>query len=131
MLNLVVHSHSASKETVIPVYLNYKLLAEPFELNTQEGDSDLTTIHVLNLGSSNYNTVRVDDLPEGARIASNNCEGSLNSRQQCTVALDLSNVAAGDGYHIKLTGITNNDEESADINSPDTTEVNLVVNSGW
>lgn len=115
----------SGKLTAIPVYMNYHLLTEPFQYTLNEGDNQEVTLKVANLGSDEYKTLELSDLPINTTIVSNTCNSSLNTGGYCEIKFNFKNVNAGD-YKIKLTGETNSGAKPSDISY-----LGVKISGGW
>jgi hypothetical protein len=95
-----------SKTTVIPVYLNARLVAEPFKFVQNQGSLGDNYLTIKNFGSEDYAKLNIVGLPNGVKIKSTTCSGTLKAGQQCSYDLDLSQVQQGN-YAVTITGLSN------------------------
>ena len=120
-------SDGNSHTTVIPVYLNMKLVSEPSKFALTEGDTGVHTVTLANYSNGEYNGVTVSGLPAEAQVLSNSCSGKVSAGGgQCSVSYDLSKLRAGN-YNVLLNAQTGDKT----IDPKNQRRLAIDVNSGW
>jgi hypothetical protein len=94
-----------SQTTAISVYLNARLVAEPFNFVLNQGNAGDYYLRIKNFGKEDYAQLTLTSFPPGTKIKSKTCNSELKSMQQCKYDLDLSQVPEGN-YSMTITGLT-------------------------
>lgn len=115
-------SDASGREVAIPVYLGYKLVAEPRSITGQvlnDGDGLIRTMNFANASSQRYSSINIDGtLPSEVKVVSNSCTGGLDPQQQCSIVYDFGAITRRVHTTLTYTGVVDGQEPTkADIKS--------------
>lgn len=113
-------SDASGREIAIPVYLGYKLVAEPRSVTGQvlnDGEGLIRTMNFANASSQRYSTIKVEgELPSTVKITSNSCTGGLDPQKTCSIVYDFGEITKRVHTTISYTGVVDGQEPTkADV----------------
>lgn len=122
-----------SKTSAIPVYVNYNLVSDPVSSSITQGVGDQSFVITLkNFSSSDYKTINVSGLPDGAILDTtrSTCGTGLKSNETCSLVYDASQVGTG-SYDMIVYGSDGVHTEVPSADSADANSYSLTVQGGF